>query len=198
MNPLSFSFVLKVGACFVAGAIPFAKVAMLGTGIDITRVGSKNPGFNNVLRVSTKPRAAVALVGDIFKGLIALALLAPAIPPEAKWIMGIAAVMGHCWSPFLGWNGGKGVATTVGVMLFLQPWLTLACIPLYPLGRFIGRRIGWRQEGAISSVTTMTILATAVFVLNGPRVGIYAYAMLAIVVIRHIPNFREILGQPAQ
>jgi glycerol-3-phosphate acyltransferase PlsY len=53
---------LRLLACFAIGAIPFAKVAMWGTGIDITKVGSKNPGFNNVLRVSTKPRAAIALV----------------------------------------------------------------------------------------------------------------------------------------
>src|SRR6187399_1717607 len=110
---------LRILACFVIGAIPFAKVAMWGTGIDITRVGSRNPGFNNVLRVSTKPRAAIALIGDITKGLIAVLLLRGDAPPQVAWMMGIAAVAGHCWSPFCGWNGGKGVATTVGVLLAL-------------------------------------------------------------------------------
>ena len=65
----------KLILSFLIGSIPFAKVAMLGTGIDITKVGSKNPGFNNVLRVSSKWRAAIALVGDISKGFIALWLL---------------------------------------------------------------------------------------------------------------------------
>src|SRR5215475_10939459 len=103
---------LKVLAAFLIGSIPFAKVAMLGTGIDITKVGSKNPGFNNVLRVSSKWRAAIALVGDISKGYIALSLLARGdTPGAAVWLIGIASVMGHCWSPFLGFNGGKGVAT---------------------------------------------------------------------------------------
>jgi glycerol-3-phosphate acyltransferase PlsY len=186
---------LKLPVCFALGAIPFAKVAMLGTGIDITRVGSKNPGFNNVLRVSTKTRAAIALIGDIAKGFVALILLTTASTSvELQWAMGIAAVMGHCWSPFLGWNGGKGVATTVGVLLFLQPWLTLVCLPLYPSLRFLGRRIGWKQEGAISSVTTMTILTALVFALKGPNAGLFAFGLLAIVVIRHIPNFREILA----
>ena len=55
---ISIWLIVKIVACFGLGAIPFAKVAMWGTGIDITKVGSKNPGFNNVLRVSTKPRAA--------------------------------------------------------------------------------------------------------------------------------------------
>ena len=60
---------LRVLAAFLIGSIPFAKIAMLGTGIDITKVGSNNPGFNNVLRVSSKWRAAIALIGDIAKGL---------------------------------------------------------------------------------------------------------------------------------
>ena len=110
---------LRILACFLIGAIPFAKVAMLGTGIDITKVGSRNPGFNNVLRVSTKPRAAIALIGDISKGFLAVWFLSGGVPNSIAWWMGVAAVVGHCWSPFLGWNGGKGVATTVGVLLAL-------------------------------------------------------------------------------
>src|SRR4029453_7097679 len=125
---------LRILACFAIGAIPFAKVAMWGTGIDITRVGSRNPGFNNVLRVSTRQRAAVALVGDIAKGFVAFMLLGAAEPVNVQWLMGIAAVAGHCWSPFLGWNGGKGVATTVGVLLVLAPKITLICLPLYVIG----------------------------------------------------------------
>lgn len=183
---LETTHILKILACFLIGAIPFAKVAMWGTGIDITKVGSKNPGFNNVLRVSTKPRAAIALVGDICKGLIAVLVLSRGVPINAAWIMGIAAVMGHCWSPFCGWNGGKGVATTVGVLLVLSPFYTLMCLPLYVIGRWFGRRMGWKQEGALSSLTTMLVLATLVFTIP-------AYIMFAIVLIRHIPNLKEIV-----
>ena len=180
---------LKFIASFLIGAIPFAKVAMIGTGIDITKVGSKNPGFNNVLRVSTKWRAAIALIGDISKGFIALYLLG------GSWPIGIAAVMGHCWSPFLGFNGGKGVATTVGVLLFLEPKITFVCLPLYPIGRFFGREMGWKQEGAISSLTTMLVIASSVFALRGAAAGIHAFILFAIVVIRHAPNLREIMGR---
>jgi len=179
---------IRILACFLIGAIPFAKVAMWGTGVDITRVGSKNPGFNNVLRVSTKPRAAVALVGDISKGLIAVLLLSSGVPITVAWIMGIAAVMGHCWSPFCGWNGGKGVATTVGVLLVLAFWKTLLCLPLYVIGRWFGRRMGWKQEGAISSLTTMLVIATLVWTIP-------AYIMFAIVFIRHVPNLKEVAGK---
>lgn len=184
--------ILRILISFLIGSIPFAKVAMLGTGVDITRVGSKNPGFNNVLRVSTKWRAAIALIGDISKGYVALLLFAPGQPAMIHWIMAIAAVMGHCWSPFLGFNGGKGVATTVGVLLFLEPRITIPCLPLYLLLRIFGRRIHWRQEAAISSLITMSVIATVVFGLKGIDPGLFAYIMLAIVIARHTPNLREI------
>src|SRR5688572_33067368 len=108
--------VLKFLAAFFIGAIPFAKVAMLGTGIDITKVGSKNPGFRNVSRVASRWRAAICLIGDVGKGYFALSVLGIGETSAiALWGMGIASVVGHCWSPFLGFNGGKGVATTFGV-----------------------------------------------------------------------------------
>jgi glycerol-3-phosphate acyltransferase PlsY len=183
------TIVWKLIASFLIGAIPFAKLAMLGTGIDITKVGSKNPGFNNVLRVSSKWRAAIALIGDISKGYLALLLLG------RSWPLGIASVAGHCWSPFLGFNGGKGVATTVGVLLFLEPKITLVCVPLYPLLRFFGRKMGWKQEGAISSLSTMLVVSTAVLVLRGVESGVFAFILFAIVVVRHAPNLRDIASK---
>jgi glycerol-3-phosphate acyltransferase PlsY len=187
---------LKILASFLIGAIPFAKVAMFGTGIDITKAGSKNPGFNNVLRVTKNwRRAGVALVGDISKGYVALLLLGSGETlAMALWLMGIAAVVGHCWSPFLKFNGGKGVATTVGVLLFLEPWLTLVCLPLYVILRFFGRKVHWRQEGAIASLSTMFVLSTVVLSLRGAQAGLSAYAMFAIVLVRHTPNLREIMA----
>ncbi len=185
----------KFLASFLIGSIPFAKVAMLGTGIDITKVGSKNPGFNNVLRVSTRWRAAIALIGDISKGYIALSLLGRGETSAMHlWVIGIAPVIGHCWSPFLGFNGGKGVATTVGVLLFLDPGLTLPCLPLYVLLRLMGRKLGWRQEGAIASLCTMLLIATLVLGFRGLEAGAIAYIMFAIVMIRHVPNLREIMA----
>ena len=193
---------LEILACFLIGAIPFAKVAMLGTGIDITKTGSKNPGFNNVLRVcrefgirSKNLRAALALVGDIFKAYVALALFAPGQPSSIQWIMGIAAVVGHCWNPFLKWNGGKGVATTAGMLLYLVNWKLMLCMVLYPVLRAFGRRMGWRQEGAISSMTTMFVLSTLVFVYMGAEAGAFAYVTLAIVIVRHKSNIKEIFSK---
>ena len=181
--------VWKTIVSFLMGSIPFAKVAMLGTGVDITKVGSRNPGFNNVRRVGYPGRSVFTLIGDIAKGSVALLLLG------RSWLFGVAAVAGHCWSPFLGFNGGKGVATTVGVLLVLEPKITIACVPLYPLLRFFGRKMGWNQEGAIASLSTMLVISTSVLALRGIESGIFAFVMFAIVVIRHKSNLQEIMGK---
>ena len=187
---------LKILAGFLIGAIPFAKVAMLGTGLDITKEGSGNPGFNNVLRVTKNwRRAGIALIGDISKGYVALMLLdGREVSAMVLWFIGIAAVVGHCWSPFLKFNGGKGVATTVGVLLFLEWQITLVCLPLYVILRFLGCKVRWRQEGAIASLLTMFVISTVVFGLRGLQPGIFAFLLFAIVFARHMPNLREIMA----
>jgi len=185
--------VLKFLAAFLIGAIPFAKIAMLGSGIDITRVGSKNPGFRNVSRVASRWRAAICLIGDVGKGLFAVWLLGRGETSAVTlWGIGIIAVMGHCWSPFLGFNGGKGVATTFGVLLFLQPLITLICLPLYPILRIVGGKLKLKQEGAIASLSTATAISALVLALRGLEPGILAAIMLLIVLIRHTPNLREL------
>jgi glycerol-3-phosphate acyltransferase PlsY len=176
------------------GAIPFAKVAMLGTGIDITKVGSKNPGFRNVSRFASRWRAAICLIGDSGKGYFALWLLGHGEASAALWGIGIASVMGHCWSPFLGFNGGKGVATTFGVMLRLQPVITLLCLPLYPLLRVIGGKLKFTQEGAIASLSTAAAISLLVLTLRGLESGVLAGIMLVIVLIRHTSNLRELVA----
>ena len=121
------SIYLNALGCFLAGSIPFAVVAMWGSGIDIRQVGSGNPGFNNVLRAS-KPRAVIALIGDMGKGFLPVWwLLQAGGQPEQSWFYGFAVVFGHCYSPWLKFNGGKGIATSAGVMLVLFPeWAALA------------------------------------------------------------------------
>ncbi len=194
MNPwvlVSFKFLLS----FLIGAIPFAVIAVWGTGIDITKAGSGNPGFNNVLRVSSRWRAAIALVGDLTKGALAVFLLSSGADSDwVLWTLGLAAVAGHCWTPFLRFNGGKGVATMVGALLYLEFVITLVCLPLYPTLRAFGRKMGWAQEGAISSMATMTVISVAIIVLRGPEDGVFALVALGIVVLRHASNIKALFS----
>ncbi|MBI4466347.1 MAG: glycerol-3-phosphate acyltransferase [Acidobacteria bacterium] len=193
-------FLVRLLLSFLIGSIPFAVVAMWGTGIDITKVGSRNPGFNNVLRVASKGRALVALVGDMSKGYLALvALSRPADSPAVLWSFGLAAVLGHCFTPWLRFRGGKGVATTTGVLFFLDWKLAFAGGLLYPLFRVIGRRLGWAQEGAIASLIMLGAVTALILALRGTASGLFALGALTVVVLRHTANLRDVLfGKKAQ
>ena len=192
----SILIALKLMAGFLIGAVPFAVIAMWGTGLEITKVGSGNPGFNNVWRVTNFRRSMVALGGDLSKGAVAVVLLSSLADADwFRWSLGLVSVMGHCWTPFLRFNGGKGVATLAGVLLYLEPSITIRCLVLYPTLRWFGRRMGWAQEGGISSMMTMVVIATLVWVSRGPESGIFAVGGLVIVIIRHIPNIREIISK---
>ena len=193
---LPWLVVLKIFASFLLGAVPFAVIAVWGTGIDITRAGSRNPGFNNVLRVSSRSRAVFALIGDLSKGAAAVAILSAVSDPVwFRWSLGLAAVGGHCWTPFLKFKGGKGVATMAGALLYLDVQITAICLILYPTLRLFGRRMGWAQEGAISSMTTMSVIAVTILTLRGIEAGAFAFLALAIVILRHSPNIRQLLSK---
>ena len=108
MPELNIGLLCRLAVCFALGSIPFAVMSMWGTGVDITKFGSGNPGFNNVLRYS-KWRAMLCLAGDAGKGYAAVWLCSHAGEPVLLgWIFGIFAVLGHSFSPWLGIQGGKG------------------------------------------------------------------------------------------
>lgn len=181
----------KLAVCFLLGSIPFAVLSMWGTGVDITRFGSGNPGFNNVLRYS-KWRSAVCLAGDAGKGLFAIWLCSAAGDSFVyAWAYGFAAIAGHCYSPFLGFNGGKGIATAAGVMLYLYPGLLLACVVWYIALRMIGAKVGWRERGTIASLTAGVWFVVALLVTQGWRMALLGMLLLAFVAVRHKKNFEN-------
>jgi glycerol-3-phosphate acyltransferase PlsY len=187
--------------CFVAGSIPFAVLAMAGSGIDIRRVGSGNPGFNNVLRVS-KGRAIIALIGDVGKGYLPiwyfLHVRHLAGGMETGWILGFAAVLGHCYSPFLKFNGGKGIATSSGTMLVLYPmWAAVALVVFVTL-RLTGSKLKWREAGAIASISSWLFFALLILVAAGSREAIYAGLMALFLAWRHKKNFQNLFGAPSK
>ena len=119
---------------YLIGAIPVGwLVARAFGGGDIRRRGSGNTGATNVLRTLGWMPAIVTLLGDVAKGYAAVVLAErlarPDITPIA--VAAVAAVVGNCWSVFLGFRGGKGVATGLGALLKLLPWATLAALPVF-------------------------------------------------------------------
>jgi len=186
---------LEALVCFLAGSIPFAVIAMWGSGIDIRKVGSGNPGFNNVLRVN-KPRALLTLAGDMLKGFAPLYFLwDPALEPQWQgWLYAFAAVFGHCYSPWLKFNGGKGIATSAGVMLRLFPMWALAGLAFFALLRLTGSRRKWREAGAVASVLTWVFFTAVVFLYEGQPAVRYSALMTVFLAWRHHSNIRRLFA----
>ena len=118
---------IKVCVLFVSyllGSIPFGFLLGKIKGIDVRKYGSGNIGTSNVARTLGKEAAILTLLGDGLKGLIAVLLARIALGGELLWVAaaGVAVVVGHCWTVFLKFKGGKGVTTTYGAFLGIA-WL---------------------------------------------------------------------------
>ncbi len=141
MSPhdLTLHAIVALGA-YVAGAIPFGVVAarLFGLG-DLRRVGSGNIGATNVLRTGNKLAAMLTLIGDSGKGAAAV-MIAGAFEPLLAVTAGVAALLGHVFSFWLKFNGGKGVATAAGVIAAWNPLAGLATALCWLAGAF-GTRI---------------------------------------------------------
>ncbi|HCX32418.1 MAG TPA: glycerol-3-phosphate acyltransferase, partial [Rhodocyclaceae bacterium] len=132
MNTLALALV-----AYLIGSTPFAVIVSRAFGLaDPRRYGSGNPGATNVLRSGNRLAAVLTLLGDIGKGWLAVALAEAAAPglgvaPADVALAGFAAFFGHLHSAFLGFRGGKGVATALGVLLGFSLWLALACLAIW-------------------------------------------------------------------
>ncbi len=164
---------------------------MWGTGIDILKYGSGNPGFNNVLRYS-KWRSVLCLIGDAGKGVVPMVFLAQ--DETTRWILGMAAVVGHCFSPFLKFNGGKGIATAAGVMLYLYPVILLPCVALYVILRVIGAKLKLTERGAIASLSSGVVFVVLMAVTQSLQMAGLGLVLLAFVAWRHKKNFQTLAG----
>jgi glycerol-3-phosphate acyltransferase PlsY len=116
-------------AAYVAGATPFGYLAGKLKGIDLRQHGSGNIGATNALRVLGKPIGITVLVLDMLKGLLPV-LLAMKVGDQAAIHVAtaLAAILGHNYTFWLGFKGGKGIATTAGAILPLMPWALLAAV----------------------------------------------------------------------
>jgi glycerol-3-phosphate acyltransferase PlsY len=131
MNVLKIALLVVMGYLF--GAIPFALIISKIKRVDIRNVGTKNPGAANVFREIGKPYGILVWLLDTAKGACAMLIADKLLHVHLFYValVGIAAVAGHCWSMFLGFRGGKGVATSGGVFLYLLPWAFPIVIAAY-------------------------------------------------------------------
>ena len=195
IQPWAFAVLILGG--YLMGSIPFGVIATrLGGMGDIRQVGSGNIGATNVLRTGRKDLAFITLVGDGGKGAAAVGLawlafgrMAPATAPMACALAGGAAFIGHLFPIWLGFKGGKGVATFLGVLLAAAwPVGMAACATWLVMARL----------GKISSLAALTAAALApvyAALLHRPAPTVILAAALAVLVfVRHHQNIRRLLN----
>jgi acyl phosphate:glycerol-3-phosphate acyltransferase len=187
VNPIVLGTVAVAGG-FLLGSIPFGViVARLFYGRDIRAEGSGNIGAANALRTLGKTGAAVVLVLDALKGVIPVgAVTLAGGSPAVAALGGAAAVLGHCYSPFLGWRGGKGVATSYGVIWALA-WPAAVAFTLVWIAAVIA--------GGYSSVGSMLASATMPFALwfmLGRTGLIYGIVSAAFIIYKHRENLARL------
>ncbi len=159
MPPVEWATWLVVLLAYLLGAVPAGAWVARYYGVDIQKVGSGNTGATNILRtLGTGPAMLVALF-DVFKGGVAV-LLARLLGIEGPWLGGVAlaAVLGHNYSVFLRFTGGKGVATSFGTLLFLSPWVALLTFPVGILTMWLTRFV---SAGSMIGGLTAAVIAVA-------------------------------------
>jgi glycerol-3-phosphate acyltransferase PlsY len=188
-----------VGAGYLLGAIPVGLVVgRLAGGVDLRDVGSRRTGATNALRTLGPGWAVAVLLLDIGKGLAAVLLarlLYQAGPPGSpEWVeaaAGLAAVVGHNWSAFIGFRGGRGVATTGGGLLALAPLALVMVVPLMLVVLWRTRYVSAASlVGAVAAVPATGALALAGA--GGWAAVGYALAAGAIVVASHADNISRL------
>jgi acyl phosphate:glycerol-3-phosphate acyltransferase len=143
---------------YLLGAIPFGVVVSKALGLpDPRTVGSKNVGFTNVLRVSGTKAGVLTLLGDMGKGwLLGWAAMQWLTDESFIMVVAISPILGHLFSPFLGFKGGKGVATAVGAVLGLSPSIGLLVLLIW-----LGTVAIWRYSsaGALAAFSCLPVVA---------------------------------------
>lgn len=193
--PIDTSTLLFFLASFLIGSIPFSVIAMWRSGTDIRTIGSGNPGFNNVLRFSKK-RALISLVGDVGKGFVPVWLLySPDQFVNVGWLISLGTVFGHCYSPWLKFRGGKGIATSAGAMLAIYPAIAAGAIVFFVVVRVLGSVTKLNERGAWASLLTWVFFTVLIHFQHGMPDTKYALLMTAFLVWCHRSNIGRMLGR---
>ncbi len=185
--PLSLALVAL--CAYILGSIPFGIVITRAFGLgDLRSIGSGNIGATNVLRTGNKGAALATLLLDAGKGGIAVLLARALVGPDAAQLAALAAFIGHLFPLWLGFKGGKGVATFLGTLLALA----------WPVG--LAACATWAATAAVSRISSLSALVAAAsaalwaWVFGVPQMILLILALAALVIIRHHANIRRILA----
>ena len=189
-----FLYVVATAIGYLLGAMPIGYLIGKSRGVNMLQYGSGRTGGTNVMRAAGSWAAALTVIGDGLKGLLAVGIAALLVgTPAAKALAGLSALIGHNWSVFLGWRGGAGAITNLGVVigLYYPAMIGLVIIGLIAL-----------VASRMASVATLSIAIAAPLIFAGLALVInvpWAYAIYgllagAVIAIALLPNIHRILS----
>lgn len=184
---------LAAAGGYVLGAIPFGYLVARSRGVDILKEGSGNPGATNVGRVVGKGAGRLVFGLDFAKGVVAVGWVR-FLPFEGTGLLALglvglaAAIIGHSFSVFLRGKGGKGVATTMGGLIMLMPWVVAVGLVVWVIAFSASRYV------SLASILFALSLPLSNILLGNPSLLIYASSGLAIfIILRHRSNIQRLL-----
>ncbi|GGB88308.1 hypothetical protein N798_14075 [Knoellia flava TL1] len=197
--PAQVLLVLVVATvCFAIGGINPATIVGRRRGIEVSSVGSGNPGATNLGRVIGRKWGIVVGLLDVLKGFLPTFVVLRTLGTWVALVAGVACVLGHIYSPCLGGRGGKGVATSLGAMLAVVPWVALAALVVFVLCLLFVKRLG----DASVVATTFLLGAGVVLAVRATSgvdrgVGVWLALVALLVLLRHRRNIQIWAGRLA-
>lgn len=191
------SFLLAALLGYLLGAIPFGLlVGRLTRGIDLREYGSHRTGATNALRTLGLRAAALVFLLDVGKGVAAVVLsrMLLAGDPQVEWaaaVAGFAAIVGHNWSVFIRFTGGRGVATSAGALGAMSPWTIL---PLAPIVVGIIWRSRYVSLGSVTGGLLAPVITAVLWALGAATLPAIAYAAASglLVTVAHADNIARL------
>ncbi len=203
-----FSYIVTALAAYLLGSVPTGYLVAKAKGIDIRSVGSGNIGATNVFRILGKGAGIFVLLTDAAKGFFACWLIPSLVfqvvglPPNSgtpdlylrifelhSVVAGVAAILGHNYTCWLRFKGGKGIATSAGVLLALAPWAFLIVLGIFIIVVFVSRFI------SLASIVAAFCLPFTVWFLKGSLVMTSVMAALgALAIYKHKANIGRLLN----
>lgn len=175
---------------YLIGSVPFAFLVARRRGIDLRRAGSGNIGATNVLRTTSAAYAVLAMSLDVTKGVLAvLAASAVATSAVAPVVAGLAAIVGHIYPPWLGFRGGKGVATAAGAFALLAPLAVVIAASVFVIVVGLTRYV---SVGSLVAAPALVLVATLEDVPAPVIIGAAIATLL--IAYRHRPNITRLMA----
>ncbi len=182
--------IILLAVAFVLGSIPFGIIAAKVKGIDLKKVGSGNIGATNVLRSLGKWPATATLFGDILKGTLAVAIGKYwGVEPLYEGLIGMSAILGHNFSIFLGFRGGKGVATSLGVLFIYIPHIAVITLLIWIVVVII------TKYSSLGAIVSFALLPLNVLLIDyQDKTKLFISVLISFfIIIRHQDNIKRLM-----